>query len=345
VQVVLADPASYRAQIKTQGTIIPHRQINLVTEVSGRVTRVAEDFAVGGAFEEGQLLVELDERDYRYALVNAESQVASAERELALEKGQARQAKREWRDLGSAEANALSLRQPQVRAAEAALASARAERDRAFLNLQRSKIKAPFGGRVETKQVDLGQFLTVGSVLGTIYDSSVAEVRLPLSNDQLALTDFVPGQSIDAQSTLTLSANIGGQDKEWIATLARLESSVDSTTRFYHIIAEVDQPFNMDIHSQPLLMGLFVEATLPGRQFENVIRLPKKALIDSQIFIVDEDDTLRLREITIVDQKGDFVWLQSSLEQGDRIVVSDPRVLRSDMKVRVKLKDEAKKRT
>ncbi|MGH1487129.1 MAG: efflux RND transporter periplasmic adaptor subunit [Cellvibrionaceae bacterium] len=337
VQVVVAAPQPYKARIFTQGTVAPHREISLVAEVSGKVIQVNEDFVVGGVFARDEVLIELDDRDYRYALINAESQVATAERELALEKGQARQAKREWRDLGSSEANSLSLRKPQVRAAEAALAAARAEKDRAVLNLQRSKIKAPFAGRVQNKEMGLGQFVPSGSVLGTVYDSSIAEVRLPLSNEQLSLAGFTPGQIInkDAQPTLSLSASIGGEKKQWQARLARMEASVDSATRFYHVIAEVDEPFNTARHPQPLLIGLFVEAEIEGRDFENAIRLPKKSLVDSQVYVVDQDDTLALKTVSIIDRDDDVVWAQSSINAGERIVISDPRVLREGMKVKV----------
>ena len=144
VSVLAVDLQSHRLGVNTQGTVAPQRRIDLVAEVAGRVIEVSDAFADGAPFAKGELLFRLDDSDYQYQLVEAESQIATAARELALEKGQARQAKREWRDLGSQEANALFLRQPQVRAAEAQLAAARAQRDAVRLDIERTIVRAPF---------------------------------------------------------------------------------------------------------------------------------------------------------------------------------------------------------
>ncbi len=340
VDILLAQPQPYQATIKTQGTIRPSREINLVAEVSGRVINTHDNFVEGSFFAKGQPLVTLDDRDYRYALLNAQAQIAEAERELALEKGRARQAKREWRELGSVEANALSLRKPQIKAANAALASAKAQRDRARLDVQRTKVSAPFAGRVQAAQVDLGQFVPVGSVLGVVYDRAAVEVRLPLGNDQLALASFSPGQSLDKNAPLAveLSANVGGETHRWQATVTSMDASIDSATRFYHIVAAVKEPFNTDLHGQALLVGLFVEATMLGRVIDDVIRLPKTALIErsneKQVFVLNSENELVLKQVDIIDNDGEIVWVKSSIQAGDKIVVSDPRVLNEGIKVK-----------
>ncbi len=339
VDVLIAKPQSYRVNVKTQGTVIPRREINLVAEVSGKVIEVSDGFVNGGFFNANELLVKLDDRDYRNALAMADTQVAIAERELALEQGQARQAKREWRDLGSAASNALSLRQPQLKAAKAALGSSKAERNMAVLNVERAQIKAPFSGRVRSTTVDLGQFVPAGTALGTIYDSAAVEVRLPLSNEQLALTDLALGSLIDKNNrpSLILSADVGGQRQQWPASLTRMEASIDTATRFYYVIAEVEQPFDTTLYPQPLLVGLFVEADIPGREYNQAIAIPQKALVDQQVFIVDNDNKLMLKDITIINKENGVVWVKSTIQPGEKIVTSDPRVLRDGILVRTKI--------
>jgi RND family efflux transporter MFP subunit len=343
VDSVLVQPQSYQVSVSTQGAIVPKRQISLMAEVSGQVVNISEHFVSGGFFKSDDVLIKLDDRDYRYALLSAESQVASAERELALEKGQARQAKRVWRDLGSAEANSLSLRVPQVNAARAALKAAKAEQKRGSLNIQRTSITLPFDGRVELAQVNLGQFVPAGSTLGTVFDSSVVEVRLPLSNEQIALVGIIPGAN-DASSIDTifgtmpveLSATIGGKRYRWSARLTRVEASVDSRTRLFHVIAEVTQPFDTSIHEHPLVVGLFVEASISGRTIANTISIPKKAIINEQVFIVNSENKVELRPFTVIDRKGDVVWIQLDFESNEQIVISDPRVLKEGITVEIK---------
>lgn len=338
VDALVAQFQVYQASIKTQGSVEPYRQIDLVAEVSGRVVSVDDRFVEGAAVNQGDVLLTLDDRDYRYTLSNAESQVATAARELALERGLARQARREWRDLGSAEANALSLRKPQVKAAEAALLAAKAERDRALLDIQRTKIQVPFAnGHVVQKGVEIGQFVPVGTVLGTIYDASRAEVRLPLNSQQLNLADFYPGDVIDKTSAprVLLSADIGGQRHQWLASLERVGSTIDRETRFYHVVASIKEPLNRALHDQALLFGLFVEAEIEGRSFDNVVRLPKKALQGKQLFIVNAQGELNVREVAIIQREHDVVWAKLAMNADEKIVVSDPRVLRAGMKVSI----------
>lgn len=336
VDTIVAEPKAYQARIASQGTVEPKRRINLVAEVSGRVVDINDDFVSGGFFSSGEALVKLDERDYRYALANAESQLASAERELALEKGQARQAKRVWRDLGSREANSLSLREPQVKAARSALNAAKAEQQRANLNIERTAISVPFDGRVDSVQVNLGQFVPAGSSVGTVFDSNIVEVRLPLSNEQFDLLGLKPNtddKSVLSAVAVELRSRIGGNTYQWPATLSRIEAAIDSRTRLFHVVVEVQQPFDPERYDYPLLVGLFVQASIEGKTLENVISLPKKALLDDQVFVVVSDNSLELRPVTLIESHDDRVWVKASIEQGEKIVVSDPRVLREGSSV------------
>jgi len=340
VNVIEARPDAHQIFITTQGTVAPRREINLVAEVAGRVVAVADSFVDGGFFAAGNALVSLDDRDYRYTLFSAKAEVANAERERAIERGQARQAKREWRDLGNKEANALFLRKPQVAAADAQLAAAKAQRDKAELDLSRTKISAPFSGRVRTKEVDIGQYVSPGTVIARVYDSAAAEVRLPLNDAQLGLIDLPFGGAIDPQEQpkVVLSSMVAGKLHSWEATITRTEASVDTNTRFYYAIAEVAEPFNEQVHSLPLMIGLFVDATIAGREMDNMIAIPQKALLKRrQVFVVDANNRLSLRQVRWVNTDQDKAWVSGDFRQGERIVVSDPAVLSASMEVTPKL--------
>ncbi|MDZ7783715.1 MAG: hypothetical protein U5K56_12530 [Halioglobus sp.] len=181
VEVMVADPQQRALSVQTQGTVRPQREIELVSRVSGRVERVAEHFAEGGFILAGQELVKIEDVDYELAIVRAQSQVAAAEQRLAEERGRARQARREWRELGSEEANELFLRRPQIAAAQASLESARADLRAARLDLERTSVAVPFNGRVSQKHVDIGQFVSPGTPIAAVYSTDVVEVRLPLT--------------------------------------------------------------------------------------------------------------------------------------------------------------------
>jgi RND family efflux transporter MFP subunit len=337
VSIITVSPQANTLYVNTQGTVEPRRAIKLVAEVSGRVMSVHSRFVDGGEFAQGETLVALDNRDYQYRLVEAEAQVAVAARELALEKGQARQAKREWRDLGNKEANALSLRAPQVNAAQSQLASAQAQRNLAQLSVQRATITAPFAGRVETRYVDVGQYVAAGTTIADIYESDSAEVRLSLSDQQLAFLGLPLGAIFekDEQRPITLSANLAGEKREWQAQLIRTESTVDATTRFYTAVAKVNAPFDVSKHAYPLVMGLFVDAIIEGVTLDSIIALPAKSLIKNQWVYIVENDRIQQRTVKVMGSEKGMILVRGDLADGERVVISDPRVLQPDMQVKV----------
>lgn len=333
VNIQLAEPQPYQTHVQTQGVIKPQREVSLTAQVSGQVVATSDKFDEGGFFEADEVLVSLDNRDYQYALVSARAQVASAEMSLAQEKGEARQAKRAWRDLGSKQANALFLREPQLKAAQASLESAKAELARARLNLKRAEISVPFGGRILETRVELGQYVTTGATVAVVYDSSVLEVTLPLSDQQLALL----GLNLVGELSLpiTLKAQVGGVEQQWQATIIRANGSVDEQTRYYHVRAEVSEPFNLERHSQALLPGMFVYALIPGRHFETALSIPTKAIVNNQVFVVGDNQQLALKAVQVIDSENGYAWVTSDIRQGEQIVISDPRVLKSGMAVEV----------
>jgi RND family efflux transporter MFP subunit len=337
VSVMAVNPQTQTLTVNTQGTVEPRREVQLLAEVSGRVSTINTHFADGGIFADGETLITLDGRDYQYRLIEAEAQIAAAIRELALEKGQARQAKREWRDLGNKEANALSLRKPQVNAAQAQLASARAQRNIARLNVQRSTIQAPFSGRATKRYVDTGQYVTAGTTIADIYDSESAEIRLPLSDKQVAFLGLPLGTVFDKaeQRPVVLSAVVAGQPRQWQALLVSTDATVNETTRFYSAVVRVLRPFDMQLHEYPLVMGLFVNAAIEGKIVDQVISIPEKSLVDQQWVYIVENEIIQQRRVHRVRTEGINVWVQGEFLAGDRLVISDPRVLEPDMQVTV----------
>jgi len=334
VNVMAADPRPQRLTVRSQGTVKPRREIDLVAQVAGNVTAVTDQFVDGGFFSEGKSLVQIDSRDYQLALIQAQARVAEAAQALASERGRARQAKREWRDLGNAEANDLFLRKPQLAAAEAQLASAEADRDQAQLNLQRTSITIPFAGRIRETFVDLGQYVSPGTRIASVYDTSVAEIRLPLTDRQAALLDLPLGsRSNDTDHpgpAVTISGVIAGQPYQWQGRIVRTDASIDTRSRLYYAVAEVEAPFlvNPDSAQLPLMVGLFVEAQIQGRQLGEVVSLPREALFKrDHLYVLDADNRVRHKRVTVLASEGNRVWVKGDLSPGESIVVGQQSLL------------------
>lgn len=336
VAVTAAEPSAQVLEVTTQGSVEPLRRINVVAQVAGKVASMAPAFEAGRFFKKGDVLLQLEQADYQFAIARARSSVAAAQQRLAEERGRNRQAKREWRDLGTNEANSLFLREPQMHAAEAALKAAEADLAAANLALERTTLRAPFDGRVETKRVDVGAYVAPGAVLGEIYATDLVQVRLPLNDRQLGGL----GLSMHADAILaypmTLTARFAGRDWQWPAMIRRLEAVVDRESRVVRAIAEVEQPFAEGTDGRPpLTPGMFVQGVIPGEAQPGVVMLPATALrADNSVLRVDGDDRLVRQQVQVLKRNNDRAWVRG-LASGDRVVNEQSGVLVSGMLVTV----------
>ena len=311
--------------VTSQGTVRPRTESQLVSEIAGRVTGVAPSFAEGGFFEMGDVLVTIDPFDYQQAVVSARSQLAQARLRLAQEEAEADVAVREWDALGRGDPRALTLRKPQLEDARSAVAGAEAGLERAQRDLERAEIVAPYPGRVRQKSVDIGQFIRVGDAVATIYAVDVAEVRLPLPDEQLAYLDLplsYRGGADQPAPRVTLRATFAGGTHEWQGRIVRTEGEIDPVSRMVHAVAEVLDPYAPGSRP-PLAVGMYVEAEIAGRTARNVAVVPRAALRGSdRVLVVDADDRLSFREIDILRATTDAIYVRGGLADGDLVVVS-----------------------
>jgi RND family efflux transporter MFP subunit len=348
VDVVVAAPTVRSLSVETQGTVRPLREIKLVSQVGGRVEYVSPRFAQGGFFAADEALVKVEDIDYQFVIARAESQVAAAQQRVAEEEGRALQAQREWRDLGSEQGNALFLRKPQLASAQAALKASEADLASAKLDLSRTTISVPFNGRISEKSVDIGQFVAPGTVVATVYDTDVAQVRLPLTDRQVALLDLplnYDNETPDAVSGahVRLRTQFANREWEWQGRLVRTDASIDEDSRVVYAVAEIEKPFAREPGSErpPLSPGLFVSATISGRELPQVVELPRSALrSDGSVMIVDSEQRASPQPVRVLQSSTNSVWVQG-LNGGDRVIVREPRLILSGMEVSVNVAELA----
>lgn len=321
VSVLRAQPSEISLAVNTQGTVEARRRINLVAEVAGKVSTVSERFEEGAFFDQGDVLLQLEQADYEFAIARAQSQVAAAEQRLAEERGRNRQAKREWRELGTVEANALFLRQPQMKAAEAALKASVADLSAAQLALSRTEIRAPFSGRIESKRADLGQYIAPGAAVAEIYATDIVDVALPLNDSQLAALKLPMNANVALGIPVILSTAFGGRQWQWQAQIRRVQAVVDRQSRTVNAIAEVLQPFESEISGRPpLTPGMFVRAEIPTPPIPNLVQLPASALrSDNTVLVVGTGEKLVRQPVTVQRRTEQWAWV-SGLTEGSRIV-------------------------
>ncbi len=343
VEVEVLQPSDYQVLVESQGTVTPRTQTTLVAEVRGKLTKVADNFRVGGMFARGDVLVTIDDRDYRNARTIAAAELAKARVVLNQEEARAEQARSDWERLGNGKpASDLVLRKPQLDSAKAAVAAAAARLAQADTDLERTRIRAPYAGRVLEKQADLGQFVTPGTALGKIYAVDYVEISLPLSPWQLAELELPdqPGERGESVSQPEVVLHAGKH--QWRGRVVRTTGAIDTRTRQQFVIVQVDRPYAPEAAGQgPLQIGQFVTAAIKGRVLQQVFVLPRTAVReDDSIVTIDQQDALHQRHIDPVWRSEDEVVVAEGLEPGLQLVVTPVGYMPEGTKVKVLAEEE-----
>ncbi len=321
VRVLTVQPTSVELRVRSQGSVVPVTEADLVSEVAGAIVWVAESFEAGGFFDAGDVLLRLDRRDYELVVASARASVAQARVALTREQAEAEVAREEWEDLGElGEPGPLVLREPQLDEARARVEAALANQARADLDLSRTAIRAPFAGRLRAKRVDRGEFVNRGAPLATIYSVDAAEVTLPVPDSELAFLDLPLGTELaGAGPRVLLRAQFAGGRHEWEARIVRVGGEIDSATRMVNLIARVEDPYRAASERPPLSVGLFVDAEVVGRSVDSVFEVPRGALVGADRLWLVEDGRLALRQVGILRLDPDVAIVSDGLLGGDRI--------------------------
>lgn len=350
VRLFQATAEDVRLDIQSQGNVQAIRTADLSAEIGGRIVATSEALRAGGAFEAGAELLRLDATDFELAIVQQEAAVARADLRLQQERAEAENARRAWRDLeGERAADPLVLREPQIRDAEAELAAARALLSKRRLDLQRTRVLAPFSGRVQSVTADLGQTVQPGQRIATLLDTTAVEVPLSIPLDELAFVDLPLHGQVDGDDgpVVRLEGEVGGQRFEWRGRIVRVASEIDRRTRQMTVIARVDRAERAAL---PLLVGMFVTASIEGRLEANTVHVPRAAMQRGKVWIaraVSEPDwsdgilghrtvtTLHERPVTVRRADERRVWIAAGLQPGESVCVTPLDAPTDGMPVRV----------
>ncbi len=328
VETIDAEVRTLNLVVNSQGSVRPRTETALVAEVSGKVVSVSADFVAGGFFRKGDVLLEIDPSDYRTALKRAEANLASMRARLADERARSEQALKDWRNLGKqGEPSDLVLRKPQLQDALANVSAAEADVEKARRDLQRTRITVPYDGLLREKSVDIGQYVSPGTRLGVSFAIDTAEIRLPLSKDDLAYLEL-PSATDTGEvpfPKVTLLATEAGNTRSWEAEIIRTEGVVDETSRVIYAVAQVVDPYGvLGVSTQEeLRVGTFVSARIQGVRLEDVVVLPRHALqSDHTVLVANEQLELEIRPVTVIRAEPKAVYLGGGVRGGEKVITT-----------------------
>jgi RND family efflux transporter MFP subunit len=329
----------------TQGEARPKTEIDLIPQVSGRITFVAEEFAEGAEFSPNTTLIKIEDSEYTLEVVRAEARIAEAETNLQRELATAKNKQEQWahKVAEGAVPTPFALNEPQVAEARAKILSAEAELSEAKLNLSRTQIKVPFLGRVMEKTIGVGQFVNAGTKLGRVFSTDRMEIRLPLTDTQLMELNLPMGYmaAAGAGHPVKFSAFVGGQENTWQGHIVRTQAAVDQQTRLVYAIAEVVDPYHSSDSATPLAVGLFVTAEIASSRQQDAFVIPRLALRNAdKVYVINDEEKLEIRTVDVLSTSDDRVLVTSGLANGERVVTSTIPAAVDGMQVKALTRDE-----
>ncbi len=341
-EVMQVEKRDHPVRVVGTGTVQARREAELTPQVSGRIVAMAPNFVVGGFFRQGELLFRIEDVDYKLAVDRARASLAQAELDLAREESNARIARLEWDALGGKEGeapNPLVVYEPQMKKARSAVSSARASLKQAELDLQRTRIIAPFNCRIRSEQIDLGQYVRAGTAVGKLAGTDTAEIVVPLPLDEMRWL-AIPRQGAEETGSLAeVKLKAGDKSFAWSGRVVRSLGEVDPQGRMARVIVNVDDPYHLKAVPEDgkpdLAVGMFVEVAIQGDTLAGVFSIPRGALRENEtVWVVGEEEKLEIRKVEVVRRDRQHVLIRNHLSDGERIVLTALQGAANGMKLR-----------
>lgn len=333
------------------GTVRPRAQVSLSPQVSGQVAWVSPDLVSGGRVRAGQTLLRIDPADFVNAVDQARAQVAQDSVGLLQAEEEARIARAEYEQFRSreggngSEPSPLTLREPQLQAARAALQRSQAQLADARLALNRSTVEAPFDAMVRSEEVDPGSFANAGQSLAVVYATDMVEVVVPLTDgDASLITGLWSLQTGDTgvRVPARVVSEYGGRRFAWDGYVDRAETALDENSRTIDVVVRVPDPLRpgtsldasaSSAESPPLLVGQYVEVVIDGRAGDFSV-VPRRAVRPGDEVWAVADSTVRVVPVEVLQQAGDSAFVAGDFRTGERAVLSGIAVATDGMRVR-----------
>ena len=336
VNVQILTPIDYQIKIKSTGTTTPITQTVLTSEVGGEVIYRSKKFSEGSSVISGEILAKIDDTDLQLQYKNALLQLASAEVQFAVQQAEAEIAQEAWEQVGKGTAKDLTAKKPQLKQAKAALEVAKAQVQSAEKKLDKTEITAPYTGRIQNINIDLGSTIIPGQSVGSMYTSNEIEVTLSVKDSDLQFLDIpMDGRKLnpDQKSIVIIKSVYRGEMQEWAGNLERVDGVIDPMTRMIKLIANFKNNFIEE--TKPILpIGLFVEAEINGKQLEDIFMIPNTALTpNDELLVLNQDDTLEIRKVKVITKMKNYILVKEGMKAGERVVVSKLSIATNGMLV------------
>lgn len=348
VDVTSPEAGTFRPVIQALGAVRAAQDVQLRPRVAGEVVAMSPRLVPGGFVRAGDVLLRIEDADYRNTLLQRQSELQQAIAELELEQGRKLQAEREYRELKADRGEALQsdnlalvLREPQLRSAEARVQAARAAEAQARLDLERTVVRAPFDAQVVTRTANLGSQVSTGDTLARLVGLEEYWVEATVPLDKLRWLVFSDTERDAAGGSPVLvrhrTAWPEGQVREGV--LDQLVGELEGGTRLARVLVVVKDPLARapDHEGLPsLIIGAFVETRIEGREISGALKLPREYVRkDDTVWLVREG-ALAIQPVEVIFQDANYAYVSDGLSASDQVITTSLATVKDGIRLRVR---------
>ncbi|WP_127136890.1 efflux RND transporter periplasmic adaptor subunit [Flagellimonas oceanensis] len=352
VDVVDAEKGTFAPTIVATGTVQPVEDVTLSPLVSGQIIRRDPAFTPGGFVKKGEVLLQIDPSDYRNTLELRKSELLQSETALATEMGRQQIAEQDLQLINndslfgdnplSDNETQLVLRQPQLNAVKATIEAARASKNQAQLNLERTTIRAPFDAHILSQNVTVGSQVAQGDNLGRIVGTDSYWVTATVPVSRLQHLKFPESNTEKGSIVHIENSSAWPSGAQRVGYLDRQIGALDNQTRLARVLVRVEDPLATtdELKEAPKLMiGTFVEVNIQADSIPDVVRINRDLVRTNQTAWVMKDNLLEIRELDIILTDNQYAYIQSGLSDGDKIVTTNLSTVTNGIELRTRSED------
>jgi len=327
VEPVIAN--DHQVIINSYGEVKPLENTLLSAQVSGEVLSWHPNFVAGGIVARGETLFTIEKDNYEAAVLVAEAELARAQAGLIEEQAQAQVAEDEAKRFPSKARTDLFLRKPQVLSAQASVKSAQAALKRAQRDLDNCDVTAPYDALVISRNIGVGQFVTMGSQVAELNNIETAEVIIPIAGfDSVFLPERIKGITATIiQKGLNSFTREGVIDRDL--------GIVDNATRMSSLVVRIEDPYGLKNIQPAIKFGSYVQVNFAGAMLNNIYRLPQELVNNKTVWIVNEEQQLEPRKVTVIREEGEYFYISDGLQADDKLVITLPEYPQKGMAVKI----------
>ena len=343
VQTEALTPYGASVPIRGEGFIRPHRSLTIASETGGRIVTLHPAIDERGSFNQGDVLVRLDDRNANATVNQIRANVRATQARLELTETELGRAETLRAD-GIIAQNRIDQLLSQKVELIASIDSLEASLEAAELALDKTIIRAPFAGRVLDKQADPGSVIGAGQAIADVYSDDVLEVDVALREAEAAL---VPGLFGPGGASATVAVRFAGQDHIWNARVERVEGRLDPDIRTLTVTVRIDNPDGTVVVDDgarpvagavPALINALARVEIEGPSFDDLYAIATTSLRNNETVWLDEGGTLGIHPVRPVHIDGAIAYVRAGgLPADARLITSPLQVAEPGLAIRAEL--------